>query len=118
MIKLQFKMFTLCIRVLFICKQFSHFLSAIDGYVSFVSPQKTSQTRNQYFDVNIQTDSYERKNVRVMINSNTSRSLFLQKSKSKSPVTLINLSPTKTTTFFKYHSVYSDNHHQPTYWHV
>ena len=35
-----------------------------------------------------------------MVNPNTSRSLFLKKSKSKSPVTLVNLSPTKTTTFF------------------
>ena len=80
--------------------------SALDivGYVNNVTPTKISDNNNPYIDVTIYTEDKSCKNVKVMLNSATPRSLFLQKLESKSPIALNNCnSPKKSkVTFFNF----------------
>jgi len=70
------------------------------GYIAAVSPAKMSGNKNQYCDtlVNIGGDNYQ--SVRVMLNQNTKRTLFTEKSESSSPVKMANLSSAGKMTFF------------------
>ena len=78
----------------------SHYFSDMAGYVSFVSPQRVSGKNNPYFDVKINVAENECKQIRVMANSNTKRSLFLEKQESRGPVAISGLSPSKSGLIF------------------
>ena len=65
-----------------------------------VSPQKVSQSKNLYIDVNVCTATNSTKSIRVMLNSSTNRVLFVEKNNSKSPIKITNLSESKSGTLF------------------
>ena len=54
-----------------------------------------SDKNNAFFDANILTEDNFKKQVRVMINSNTRKAIFLETCESKSPVKLSNISTPK-----------------------
>ena len=68
-------------------------------HISFVAQQMSSRN-NLYFDTDVKTSPSESMQIQVMGNSQSKRTLFLQKHKAKSPVKLTGLSPTKSEVFF------------------
>eukprot|EP00794_Sanderia_malayensis_P013286 gene13286-14661_t len=66
----------------------------VAGYVSYVSPKKTSRMNNSYFDVQMQTSETLSAKIRIMESPTVKRSLFLEHNESKSPVKLSGISCT------------------------
>lgn len=72
----------------------------ITGYITYVSPQKISSSRNEYVDVNVSTGQNTTKTIRAMLNKTTRRNLFVEKKNDKAPVVITNLSEAKSGTLF------------------
>lgn len=70
------------------------------GYISSVAQQQMSIRNNPYFDINVKTSLSESMHLWLMGNSQSKKTLFLQKHEVKSPVKFPVSSPTKSESFF------------------